>query len=75
MVCAKNNILVDDRVYNLDIWKEFGGHAIFFNKHNLDKSLKRTNFEFSYLIPDYEKMVFELAQWVNSHKEMYPHYF
>ena len=42
---------------------------------NLDKSLKRTNFEFSYLIPDYEKMVFELAQWVNSHKEMYPHYF
>ena len=38
-------------------------------------NLKRTNFEFSYLIPDYEKMVFELAQWVNSHKEMYPHYF
>lgn len=36
MVCAKNNILVDDRVYNLDVWKEFGGHAVFFNKHNLD---------------------------------------
>ena len=42
---------------------------------NADKSLKRTKYEFSYLIPDYEKMVFELAQWVNNHKDMYPHYF
>ncbi|MBO5375039.1 MAG: sugar nucleotide-binding protein [Clostridia bacterium] len=42
---------------------------------NLDKSLKRTKYEFSYLIPDYEKMVFELAEWVLKHKDMYPHYF
>lgn len=41
---------------------------------NADKSLKRTNFEFSYLIPDYEQMVAELAEWVITHKEMYPHY-
>lgn len=41
---------------------------------NADKSLKRTNFEFSYLIPDYEQMVAELAEWVKNHKEMYPHY-
>lgn len=41
---------------------------------NADKSLKRTNFEFSYLIPDYETMVRELADWVIKHKEMYPHY-
>ena len=41
---------------------------------NADKSLKRTNFEFSYLIPDYETMVRELAEWVMKHKEMYPHY-
>ena len=39
-----------------------------------DKSLKRTRFEFSYLIPDYEVMVAELADWVRKHKEMYPHY-
>lgn len=39
-----------------------------------DKSLKRTRFEFGYLIPDYEVMVAELAQWVKDHKEMYPHY-
>lgn len=41
---------------------------------NADKSLKRTNFEFSYLIPDYEQMVADLAEWVIKHKEMYPHY-
>ena len=41
---------------------------------NADKSLKRTRFEFGYLIPDYEKMVAELAAWVKAHKDMYPHY-
>lgn len=41
---------------------------------NADKSLKRTNFEFGYLIPDYEVMVAELAEWVKKHKDMYPHY-
>lgn len=41
---------------------------------NADKSLKRTNFEFSYLIPDYEQMVADLSDWVMKHKEMYPHY-
>lgn len=41
---------------------------------NADKSLKRTRFEFSYLIPDYEVMVEELAEWVKTHKKMYPHY-
>ncbi len=41
---------------------------------NADKSLKRTKFEFSYLIPDYEQMVAEMAEWIMKHKEMYPHY-
>lgn len=39
-----------------------------------DKSLKRTRFEFGYLIPDYEVMIQELAEWTKAHKEMYPHY-
>lgn len=39
-----------------------------------DKSLKRTNFKFDYLIPDYEKMIIELKEWVYKHKDMYPHY-
>lgn len=42
---------------------------------NADKSLKRTRFQFGYIIPDYEVMVAELAEWIMQHKEMYPHYF
>ncbi len=41
---------------------------------NADKSLKRTRFDFAYIIPDYEIMVAELAEWVIKHKDMYPHY-
>ncbi len=41
---------------------------------NADKSLKRTRFEFGYLIPDYEVMVAELAMWMKQHKDIYPHY-
>jgi len=37
-------------------------------------ALKRTRFEFSYRIPDYDTMVSELAEWIFKHKEMYPHY-
>lgn len=39
-----------------------------------DKSLKRTNFEFEYLIPDYEKMVSEMAEWIFLHKDFYNNY-
>ena len=41
---------------------------------NADKSLKRTNFDMNYTIPDYETMVKELAMWMRKHKELYPHY-
>lgn len=39
-----------------------------------DKSLKRTRFDFDYLIPDYEKMVAELAEWMFKYRNLYPHY-
>ena len=41
---------------------------------NADKSLKRTRYEFNYLIPNYETMVSDLAEWTKKHKDMYPHY-
>lgn len=41
---------------------------------NADKSLKRTNWDFAYKIPDYEQMVAEMADWIYRHKELYPHY-
>ena len=41
---------------------------------NADKSLKRTRYDFGYLIPDYELMVRELVDWTRQHKDLYPHY-
>ncbi len=41
---------------------------------NVDKSLKRTRYGLNSLIPDYEVMVAELAQWIREHSKMYPHY-
>lgn len=41
---------------------------------NADKSLKRTNFDFNYIIPDYDTMVKEMADWIKAHKNLYPHY-
>lgn len=39
-----------------------------------NKSLKRTRYDFSYEIPDYEKMIAEASQWTFNHKALYPHY-
>lgn len=39
-----------------------------------DKSLIRTNFEFDYMIPDYETMVSDMADWMRAHRSLYPHY-
>ena len=39
-----------------------------------DKSLKCTKFDFDYKVPDYEKMISEMTEWMKRHKELYPHY-
>ena len=36
LVQAKNNILVDDAVHNLDAWSSAGGISYYFNKDNSD---------------------------------------
>lgn len=44
------------------------------NTYIADKSLRRTRYEFNYIIPDYEQMIAELAKWMEEHKSLYPHY-
>lgn len=53
-----------------------GGHANITMVDGViaDKSLKRTNYNFGYIIPEYEVMVRELADWTKAHKALYPHY-
>lgn len=41
----------------------------------LDKSLRSTRNDFSFKVPDYEEMVIEMKDWIESHKDLYLHYF
>lgn len=45
-----------------------------YNGFVVNKALKRTRFDFNYIIPDYETMVSDIAVWVAEHKGNYPHY-
>lgn len=41
----------------------------------LDKALQCTRKDFTFVVPSYEQQVKEMADWINTHKEYYPHYF
>lgn len=77
------NMVPDGVISKFDLLNLFNQHirkepieVIPYDDFILDKSLIRTNFKgFDYIIPDYETMVKDLADWMNSHKELYPHYY
>ncbi len=45
-----------------------------FDGVSLNKSLVASPIGGKYIVPDYETMVADMADWVHSHKELYPHY-
>lgn len=45
-----------------------------FDDFSVNKTLIRTNHELNYDVPDYETMIVEMSDWINKHKELYPHY-
>lgn len=40
----------------------------------VDKSLVNTRKDFDFSIPSYETMIIEMKEWIQSHKQLYPHY-
>lgn len=44
------------------------------DKLQLDKSLRRKRNDFSFVVPSYEQQIKEMRQWVDLHKDLYPHY-
>ena len=40
-----------------------------------NKSLISSDYGFDYAIPDYEKMIKDMADWMQSHNYLYPHYY
>lgn len=75
--------LVNNKVINkYDLLNLFNQHmksnSIQINSSDslvLDKSLINTRTDFSFEVPSYEEMVIEMKEWIESHKNLYPHYF
>jgi len=44
------------------------------NSVKVDKSLINKRSDFSFKVPSYEQMVIEIKEWIEKHKEIYPHY-
>ena len=42
---------------------------------SLDKSLITNRTDFSFGVPSYEAMVAEMKEWIDNHKDLYPHYY
>lgn len=45
------------------------------NDIKLDKSLRNTRTDFSFVIPSYEQMIREMKEWIGKYKNLYPHYY
>ncbi len=45
------------------------------DKVNVDKSLINTRKDFDFIVSDYDVMVMQMHDWIDGHKEFYPHYF
>lgn len=45
-----------------------------FDGFTADKTLVRTRFDLPAIVPDYEPMVCEMAEWIRTHANLYPHY-
>ena len=63
LLCLFNKYLRTDKIVIVPV-----------DKTVADKSLKRTHWNFSYSIPDYETMIIEMGDWMRNHKALYPHY-
>lgn len=40
----------------------------------MDKSLRCKREDFSFVVPSYEQQIIEMKEWIESHREFYPHY-
>jgi dTDP-4-dehydrorhamnose reductase len=42
-----------------------------YDAYRVDKSLVRTNYDFDYSVPSYQRMIEEMGVWIHNHKEIY----
>lgn len=76
------NLVNNTSITKYDLLKLFNDH---FNENklnilpstalNLDKTLRNNRNDFSFHVPSYEQMIVEMKDWIDTHKNLYPHYF
>lgn len=75
------NMVPDHNISKYELLKLFNHYlrndTVIINPYDgisLDKTLIRTCFDFSEVVPDYEIMIKEMAEWMRVHKRLYPQY-
>jgi len=80
-ICGLYNLVNNVSISKYDLLvlfnKYFRNNSLTILKNDdlkLDKSLRNTRKDFSFLVPSYEQMVQEMKEWVDAHPKLYPHY-
>lgn len=80
-LCGLYNLVNNESINKFDLLQLFnkyfrdGAVEIQPNdKLQLDKSLRCTRTDFSFVVPSYEQQVKEMKEWVDAHPDLYPHY-
>jgi dTDP-4-dehydrorhamnose reductase len=53
---------------------ETSNNIISNDEYKVDKSLINTRVDFQFKVKKYDEMIYEMKEWILSHKEYYPHY-
>ncbi len=76
------NLVNNEKISKYEMLKLFNKHfkenKLKIEKNDtvvLDKSLINNRKDFDFEVPGYEEMIVEMKEWINSHKELYKHYF
>jgi len=76
------NLVNNKSISKFDLLKLFNKHMkddsitiLPSNAVEVNKSLINNRNDFSFVVPSYEQMVIEMKEWIQNHKDLYPHYF
>lgn len=80
-LCGLYNLVNNISISKYDLLvlfnKYFRNNRLIIEKNDdlkLDKSLRNSRSDFSFVVPPYEQMVQEMKEWVDAHPNLYPHY-
>lgn len=80
-ICGLYNLVNNESISKYDLLvlfnKYFRNNSLTILKSDdlkLDKSLRNTRKDFSFVVPSYEQMIMEMKEWVDAHSNLYPHY-